>query len=1610
MIADSISDSEKLDLFLRSSVSAGPLEVSRKVNHVVASSKEVESIATRQLDAILSKGSHTQEIHTRSELAFTCFACLYTLDKQAERRSVLAKRHQLYVVRLLETKQFIQCFEHLGLVLRAFGRKKFSTSVKVTAVNDLLEAVDVDYSIEGASGIAITYFFVTLQAILQHISVNAKVVVAGYDSFIQIEDIQLIVQCFHSSSTFSKLLDSVTDESQSARYIKNSVKLLRGYHKVFNALSGLCQLSEIAIARDCILLKLLQYDSTIEKEQLESYVSRLSYDGRLMLYVEDLATNSNFDISLIQVHFRKNSSLGNINLAMDRFMVDPSPVELENIKYALFSCKEILLNNEPFLRKLSKYSIPQSITGLEFARAISESMLQGPFRDENVSLSSTNLRAVDSLLSFLKNCMSSSATSPVSQMVDIIQSIHKLLRQGKSISRSRMLSNMIYNLGNRSRNPDHWSLSIQYECAIYKIAPTTENLAFYESKAMKVSNVLLGMGFVGTSLCILKDYLISSQVRPDNTVKSQVVHLLVKILREDINLVLDTFSKLREVPEIFTLRLMLQIFQYSERILDPISKTKICNSLVRNINFKDPSFQAQFQLGYYNTNGITDIIDLPVLLPLSSPILNCDLYLQKLVNFGWNDTLYEKCQACFFRWADETRIIGTAEAGVVESYILFLELNALHGQMITSITKILPWCKEEPRVNFFLNYKLAVAMSQLGYHDEMYKQIKQLMTIIKENRIVSIPSILSFKLLQLDYAISMENREMAINQFNKILKFVKSKPELDISESTKLSLQEKFQALLLLARFQVLGARLNILLQKYVDAYKNCKVSLKILNSIMVKLGSNFPKAKHVHFKLSATILSLTSFVIMIQNLNFMGVPRDMKYYVKGLRDMCASLNSPARKAFVLYDLIGFTLLLGNSEEVLLLNKDLAEQWEFNIVRKCIHLARIKEAVDVLLGNNNGTISKFGWRRLHEIDQSELSNLTAMRENFLFDFHNLQRLINPTNCFFNTMDTLKKGQTDLINQVSIIKEKILHYKCSILKSGTYLCPGVILSVEGPFDSNLTRILDKLVSYKEFLLQISKNKALHNFHDFENQEIYKLLHLCLSLLSQITSFRQGSTVLYDLLLVQDSYLKKPFENELNLNQFSALGYKELTPDEIAINTLASQPKLELHVSCNLPSNWKVVGIDICELTGDLLLTESTKGSKPRFLRLDVGRFHLRNKSVPATSISELYEKFQLIIQESNLTTKAATTSKIITRDDRIKWWNHRFDLDLKVKESLDHLENFVLGGFKSVFGQLGVEETFQKSMHNILDNCVKSSKSITFGDEIINLFCQLKDFDVRDIEDLLQVVEDAVMACDKEARLDHEFFINSVEDLFRYAKREDVQSGHIVLIPNGVCNHFPWESLNFLKGKSVSRAPSYTWLNRMLDGEVLRCLDKSPKTLYLINPGGDLQKTENRLRPIILTKKSQWCGYVGQIPNEIELVEKLIKCDLFLYLGHGCCQEYIKPGTMFEYSLLNGCGIPPALLIGCSSAALKPNGFLRPSGSIQNWLLCKSPMIIGNLWDVTDKDIDMFSLSVMARAGMIEQTPTSLNFAQAVDKSRDCCTLKYLNGSAPIMYGLPLVIR
>ena len=251
----------------------------------------------------------------------------------------------------------------------------------------------------------------------------------------------------------------------------------------------------------------------------------------------------------------------------------------------------------------------------------------------------------------------------------------------------------------------------------------------------------------------------------------------------------------------------------------------------------------------------------------------------------------------------------------------------------------------------------------------------------------------------------------------------------------------------------------------------------------------------------------------------------------------------------------------------------------------------------------------------------------------------------------------------------------------------------------------------------------------------------------------------------------------------------------------------------------------------------------------------------------------------------------------------------------------------------------------------------------------------------------------------------------------------------------------------MRGQAVSRLPSLGCLrDRILQNPHSRTsqasLQVNQERYYvnrnngtsILNPGGDLTHTQSTFEEPLRTLRG-WETMAQTEPAELDLKLTLETKDIFLYFGHGSGGQYVRPRTIKK---LEKCAV--ALLMGCSSGALTEAGDFEPHGPPVDYMHAGSPAILATLWDVTDKDIDRFSQTVLTKWGLLKETPTQSNRSpikkgasqkskskleedemevgkegkstsldEVVPQGRDSCILKYLNGAAPILYGIPVYL-
>lgn len=137
----------------------------------------------------------------------------------------------------------------------------------------------------------------------------------------------------------------------------------------------------------------------------------------------------------------------------------------------------------------------------------------------------------------------------------------------------------------------------------------------------------------------------------------------------------------------------------------------------------------------------------------------------------------------------------------------------------------------------------------------------------------------------------------------------------------------------------------------------------------------------------------------------------------------------------------------------------------------------------------------------------------------------------------------------------------------------------------------------------------------------------------------------------------------------------------------------------------------------------------------------------------------------------------------------------------------------------------------------------------------------------------------------------------LEEHHRQTERREIQRGdsdeHIFLILDKNVQGLPWENIPVLRGRSVSRVPCLDFLlDRMqlarrqkqagVDDVVDRAVMDPRKAYYILNPSGDLTRTEGRFKDWVKTMEGVgWKGLIGSAPSEQQMEDVLQRNDLVL---------------------------------------------------------------------------------------------------------------------------------
>ncbi|XP_070034034.1 separase isoform X2 [Nicotiana tomentosiformis] len=441
----------------------------------------------------------------------------------------------------------------------------------------------------------------------------------------------------------------------------------------------------------------------------------------------------------------------------------------------------------------------------------------------------------------------------------------------------------------------------------------------------------------------------------------------------------------------------------------------------------------------------------------------------------------------------------------------------------------------------------------------------------------------------------------------------------------------------------------------------------------------------------------------------------------------------------------------------------------------------------------------------------------------------------------------------------------------------------------------------------------------------------------------------------------------------------------------------------------------------------------------------------------------------------------------TTESRSSWWKWRKQLDQRLAKFLRNLEDSWLGPWRYLLlGELSECELLDSLVKKLYDHfrCKtgadvhKSLLKVILGaakyayekenhisQMVLNKGCHLHGGGNGNSKVFGKTSTEVDNLCDS-------VYKSILDEAQEMVETESISRRPVILVLDLEVQMLPWENLPVLRNQQVYRMPSISSIRATLikccpyqqQVQLLKCYQGSPMeqgvpshsiplidpldSYYLLNPSGDLSSTQIEFESWF--RDQDFEGKCGTAPAVEELAEALKSHDLFIYFGHGSGAQYIPE---HEVKKLESCAA--TLLMGCSSGSLHLHGCYAPRGAALGYLLAGSPVIIANLWEVTDKDIDRFGKSMLdailrersnvsfrcdkcdtlshklesmkisdcKRTQRIKKEKdiapdmcknnTSTNHCKHRPKigsfmgqARDACTLPFLIGAAPVCYGVP----
>ncbi|XP_069897998.1 separin [Dipodomys merriami] len=391
--------------------------------------------------------------------------------------------------------------------------------------------------------------------------------------------------------------------------------------------------------------------------------------------------------------------------------------------------------------------------------------------------------------------------------------------------------------------------------------------------------------------------------------------------------------------------------------------------------------------------------------------------------------------------------------------------------------------------------------------------------------------------------------------------------------------------------------------------------------------------------------------------------------------------------------------------------------------------------------------------------------------------------------------------------------------------------------------------------------------------------------------------------------------------------------------------------------------------------------------------------LEKDNPPVTvQIPTAQNKFSLssVLREFDAIQKEQKENSCCT--DKRTWWTGRLALDRRMEDLITCLEKHVLGCWRGLL--LPSSEgpglaTEASRLQELLQECGWEYPDPTLLKVMLSGASTLTSQDIQALSYGL---------CPAQPERAQELLNEAIR---RIQGKIAPSNGHLVLVLDKDLQKLPWESMPILRTLPVTRLPSFHFLlsysiSKEAGASSVLSQGVDPRsTFYVLNPHNNLSSTEQQFRAHFSSEEG-WKGVVGEVPSPEQVQAALTEHDLYIYAGHGAGARFLDGQAVLRLSCR-----AVALLFGCSSAALAVHGNLEGIGIVLKYIMAGCPLFLGNLWDVTDRDIDRYTEALLQ--GWLGAGPGA-PLLYYVNQARQAPRLKFLIGAAPIAYGLPVFLR